>query len=161
MKEARQIKEYAGICLLSAVDGLLFGIVVEWARRIATPILRDYYLNRELNETGYVPSITTLLGGYFDIPLLSTIVFAIVIPPLYFWFRAYFRSFAVLWQVLGLVAVTVAVLAHAILNPFGHNTWLLSPVWRWVLCLPLVSILNLVFGLSLQLLKKPTWTRLP
>ena len=154
MKTTIWIKQYAGICLLAAVDGLLFGILIEWLRRILTPILIDYYLSRELNETGYVPAMTSLLGGYFDIPLLTTIVFAIVIPSLYSWFNHRIGSTAVRWQLLGVAAVTVAVFVHAILKPFGHHTWLLSPVWRWALCLPFISILNLVFGLSLQGLEK-------
>src|SRR2546429_2887564 len=103
----RRVKDYAGICLLGALDGLVFGIVVEWLRRISTPILVDYYLNQELKESGYVPAMTTLLGGYFDIPLIGTLVFAIVVPLLYFYLRTRIVSLVVLWQTLGMIAATV------------------------------------------------------
>jgi len=153
----RRVKDWVGVFLLAALDGLVFGVLVEWLRRLATPILADYYIAQELKERGYVPAMTTLLGGYVDIPLLTTLVFAIVIPSAYFYLRKRVQSEVVLWQLLGIAATTVVVPIHALLNPFGHNTWLLAPIWRWALCLPLISFLNLVFGLLVQGVRKITF----
>ncbi len=140
------MKQNLRVAILGAIDGLLFGAAVEALRRIYTPIFLQYYLDRELETTNYVPSITKLIGGYLDIPLLCVAVFAVVTPVAYRLLSSYRISPVVLWQTSGIAAATVVVISHDWLRPFGHNTWLL-PLWaRWLFCLPIVSFINLVYG---------------
>ena len=141
------------LSLLGAVDGLLFGAAVEVLRRIYTPIFLEYYTNLEIEEASRagrtIPSYTRFIGGYWEIPLLCLVVFAVVIPFTLSLLKRYKLSPPVLWQVSGIFAASVAVLIHAWLNPFGHNTDLLALPWRLLFCLAIVSFVNLLYELVL------------
>lgn len=139
--------------LFGAIDGLLFGIVIDVFRRTATPIFLEYYLEREIEEASRlgttVPLVTRLIGGYFDIPLLSFLIFALVIPIVWPVSKRLKRA-AIRWQICGMVAAVVLVLIHNLLNPFGHHLWLLGLKWRLLLSLMVVCFTNLIYGLALE-----------
>lgn len=152
------IRSYVSLSLLGAFDGLIFGAVVEVLRRVYTPIFLEYYLTRELEESPegkVIPSMTRLMGGYFDIPLLCLVVFAAIMPPSILYLRKHYRSSPVLWQISGIIAAAIAVCIHDLFPPFGHDTWLLPLSWRLLFSMPIVSFINLVYGLVLE-----GWARL-
>lgn len=156
MMKSITVVNHVRLSLLGALDGLIFGVAVEVLRRIYTPIFIEYYLTRELeeSESKVIPSITGWMGGYLEIPLLCLVVFAVITPPVFIYLRRYFQSPPVLWQLSGMIAATVTVLLHNLLNPFGHHTWLLPLGWRWLFCITLIASINLIYGLSLDGWKK-------
>jgi hypothetical protein len=143
---------YIRLSIISAFDGLLFGITVEVLRRIYTPIFLEYYRTVEINEASRlgkpIVSVITDLGDYIEIPLLCSVVFAVVIPIVYPYLVKHYDSSPIVWQMAGFIAATILVILHAQIAPSVHHVSLLSPIWRWIFSLFIISFLNLLFGLA-------------
>lgn len=102
------------VCLLGAVNGLLFGSVVEVLRRAYTPT----YLERDIRH-----AISTTPPGmnppyYFScigdeafvlasgIPLLCALIFAVVALLIHAFWDGRIRSVLLLWQAIGVASMT-------------------------------------------------------
>jgi len=141
--------------VFAAFNGILFGVVVEVVRRIYTPIFLDYYLRLEIDSASQagrsVVSTSTYLGDYIQLPLLSTVVFIGIVPPMFQFFKKLGLPLTVWWQLMGVCAMTVFVAIHSLIAPWEHHTDLLTPFWRWAFCFCIVSSLNFIYGLAIYL----------
>ncbi len=143
------------VCLLGAVNGLLFGAVVEMLRRAYTPIYLERVIRRAISATppGMNPpySFTCIGDESFvlacGIPLLCALIFAAVALLIHAFWNGRIRSVLLLWQVIGVASMTLAVIMHDLLSPICHHTYLLPLMWRWILCLPIIMAINLAYGL--------------
>ena len=143
----------AGSLLLGGLDGLLFGSVVEALRRSFTPAYLESYIRQQsaASPTGNIGYVFSCIGDNLpvflsDIPSLCMMVFAIIALLAHTLWRGRPHSI-LLWQVIGIVSMTVAVVLHSAAASPCHHTYLLPPLWRWALCLPLVAGINLIYGL--------------
>ena len=143
-----------GSFLLGGVNGLLFGSVVEVFRRIYTPVYLERYIQREAasSATGNIGYVFSCIGDDLpvpvsEVPVICMVVFATVALLLHAFWKGRPRSPVLLWHVIGIISMTVAVALHGATASPCHHAYLLPPLERWALCLPLVVGVNSVYGL--------------
>lgn len=141
------------ISLLGAVNGLLFGSTVEILRRIYTPFYRDQDIQREIAESanGIIGYRFSCIGDEYpvvisEIPLMCAFVFAVVALLVHTLWKNRLVNIVLLWQVIGIASATAAVTLHHAGASVCHHTYLLHPIWRWVLSLAIVVVVNLAYG---------------
>jgi len=140
------------ICFLGAVDGLLFGSTVEVLRRIYTPFYLEQDIQREIAESanGIIGYRFSCIGDEYpvvsELPLMCAVVFGIVAPLVHTLWKNRLINIILLWQIIGLVSVIAAVALHHAGASVCHHIYLLQPVWRLVLSLAIVALINLAYG---------------
>jgi hypothetical protein len=144
----------AGSFLLGGVNGLLFGSVVELLRRSYTPAYLERYIQREAADspTGNIGYVFSCVGDDLPVPIsgipvMCMAVFAVIALLAHIFRNEWPRSPVLRWEVVGIISMTAAVALHNVVASPCHHTYLLSPINRWALCLPLVAGINLVYGL--------------
>jgi hypothetical protein len=132
------------LCVLGALNGLLFGVAIEMLRVWRREVEIDSYLAyQRANPNGIIADFDQPTFNVVT-PLLCAIIFAGSCHVVHRFYKHRPRSVLLLWQVIGLVAATVC----AVLN--ATNTFLPEAFWGWVACLAVVVPINFIYGIILE-----------
>gem|GEM_PF-6318016 len=144
--------------VLGAINGLLFGAIAEFVRRIAKEYERDYDRQetaRILAETGMSISTTEMVIIYwYALPLFFMIIFVIGSYLTHKFIFTNSTSIILKWQIIGCVSIAGVLIpmANADLLTVGSFT---SGFQKTTIALLLIAIcLNFFYAVSLTLIKE-------
>jgi hypothetical protein len=129
------------VCVLGALNGLLYGEVAEIVYRI--------HLWYEV--AGYRSDITlTYLLRLSPLPFVMAFFFMTSSYLVHRFWLSRLKSLLILWQVIGLAGFCGFVLMTFVFRP--SNLYRLPDLWmRWLIGMILVVFVNLVYGLVIEL----------
>jgi hypothetical protein len=132
-------------CLLGAIDGLLFGIVAE--------VINSTYITYKIENAWRTDPLLDLVDMHDPsfLPIVFTVLFAAVSWLLHHYWHKHPKSLFWLWQIIGLVAVTLFALLDLANRPYFNQHRLLELLMTWVVGLGLAFGINLIFGLLMPL----------
>lgn len=133
--------------ILGLINGLIFGVVAEFVRVWYATIKNEEMYQHAIEEFNGVPPSMTEPFAYVSVPLLCAVVFSLVSYTIHSYSKGDSRYILLTWQIVGVVALTITVLLTSMLKLTGWQENLISPFGKWLLWLPVVIVINFVYGI--------------
>ena len=128
------------VCVLGALNGLFYGEVAE--------IVHKTHLWYEVNRFDITLNYLLRLS---PLPFVMALFFMTSSYLIHRYWLRHPKSLLILWQVVGFAAVGGFVLTMFVIRPSANLSRLPDLLMRWLVGLILVALVNLLYGLVIQL----------